>query len=140
MPLYAEELLRLSTALPAYVPLSYVDGAAEKHSRLCGATITAHVQMQGRAVAAAALEVDACALGRASAAALLGGIAGASRDDVLTARAQLAQLLAGEDVEFSTRFAKAAVLRDARAYPQRHASVLLAWDAVLAALERAMAA
>jgi NifU-like protein involved in Fe-S cluster formation len=83
------------------------------------------------------MEVKACALGQASAS-LLGRVAvGLTRDEVAAGREALRAMLKDGAEPPAPPFDGLEVLRPARDYRNRHASILLAWDAVLGAIDAA---
>ena len=90
-------------------------------------------------VSDAALRVQACALGQASAAILKERIVGATLDEIKTARDGLTALLKEGAALPKGRFEKLALLSGVAKYPARHTSTLLAFDAAVAAFETAVA-
>lgn len=138
--LYSGQLLALAAQIPHLGRLPAPQGSASRRSPLCGSTITADVVLRDGRVAEFAQEVRACALGQASAA-VLGAVApGRSRAELVAARAALAAMLAENGPPPDAPFDGYAVLVAARDYRNRHASILLALDALIAAMEAAGAA
>ena len=84
-------------------------------------------------------DVKACALGQASAAVLGAVVIGLSRDEIAAGREALRAMLKDGAEPPAPPFDGLAVLAPARDYKNRHASILLAWDATLAAFEAAEA-
>ncbi|MFV4649053.1 iron-sulfur cluster assembly scaffold protein, partial [Mycobacterium tuberculosis] len=82
-------------------------------------------------------DVKACALGQASAAILGQHVVGASVAELQLARDALSAMLKADGPAPQGRFADLAVLEPVKAYPARHASTLLAFEAVLAAAREA---
>ncbi len=93
--------------------------------------------MDGDRVGDFAQEVRACALGQASAAVLGQAVLGRSVTELRTARDGLAAMLSEGAPAPDGPFAALETLAPAREFPNRHASILLAWDAVLGAIEAA---
>ena len=83
--------------------------------------------------------MHACALGQASAAIFGAAVIGRTRDEVAALRDALAAMLTGGPVP-AAPFGEYEVLQAARDYPNRHASILLAPEATLAALDAAASA
>ena len=137
--LYTPEILALATAIPHIGALEEADGEAVAHSRLCGSRVAAQVRLDatGR-VAAFAQRVSACALGQASAAIVGERIIGATLIDLEEGRAALRRMLEEEMLPEGV-WRELAVLRRVRAVPQRHAAVLLPFDAAVAAVKDALA-
>ena len=137
--LYSSKLLTLSANLPHVGRLEDAEGSSTRHARLCGSVVTVDVALdKDGTVGRFAQDVKACALGQASAGVLGQGVLGASRDEVATARDGLRALLAGEDVTFAERFCDLAVFSAVRDYKARHASVMLAFEATVEAMDKAL--
>ncbi|MEE9347899.1 MAG: iron-sulfur cluster assembly scaffold protein [Robiginitomaculum sp.] len=132
--LYNDDILTLAASL-RNGRLERPCGAARKTAKLCGSEIEIDVAMQGKLVSQCAMRVKACALGQASAAILYKNIIGASLDDICAGQEALrAMLKDGADYP-SGRFGALQVLKGAGKYPARHASILLAFDAAIAAIK-----
>lgn len=137
MKLYSQRILALAAEIPRIGRLEDPDGSAMKRSPLCGSTVTVDVRMDADRVADFAQDVKACALGQSSASVLGSQVIGRTRDQIQTARDQLhAMLKAGGPVP-DAPFDGLEALVPARDYKNRHASILLAWDATLAAIDQA---
>ena len=135
MALYSRRILALASDIPHLGRLPAPTGSANRRSPQCGSTVTAEVVVEGGRVADFAQEVRACALGQASAA-LLGQVAiGRTAPELSAARDALAAMLTDGAAVPPAPFDGLEVLTPARAFPNRHASILLAWDAVLGAIE-----
>ncbi len=139
--LYSEKLLTLSSNIAHLGRLETPQGSATKHARLCGSVVTVDVALDENGfIGDFAQDVKACALGQASAAVLGSQALGASLDEARAARDNLRALLAGEAATFPGRFADLAIFEAVQDYKARHASVLLAFEAVVEAMESARAA
>ncbi|MDO5648018.1 iron-sulfur cluster assembly scaffold protein [Paracoccus sp. (in: a-proteobacteria)] len=137
MQLYSRRILALTTAIPHQGRLDPCDGHAMRRSPQCGSSVTVTLRMNGNRIADFAQEVRACALGQASAAVLGRAVLGCTRDDIATARDQLVAMLTSDAAAPAAPFDAAEALLPARDYPNRHPSILLAWDATLAAIDQA---
>lgn len=138
--LYSERILALAADIPHLGRLPAPQGTARKRSPLCGSVVTVDVVLQDGRVAAFAQDVKACALGQA-AAAILGAVApGRSRAEVEAARAALRAMLKEGAPPPAAPFDGFEVLVPAREYKNRHASILLAMDALAEAMAQAEAA
>lgn len=141
---YNARILELAGAVPASATLDAADGTATKHSKLCGSTVRVDVAVDGDTITDLAMQVKACALGQAAASVIAAHGVGATRSEVIEARDALRAMLKGEDVRPEGRFADLAFLEPVKDYRARHASTLLATEAlaeaVNAATERAAAA
>ncbi len=134
--LYSREILRRTTQLRHVGRLTAPQASADKVAKLCGSTIHVELSMDGDTVSDFAQEVQACALGQASAAILSQSIVGAEASDVFAARDGLRGLLKGESADFPERFKDFAILASVKDYPARHASTLLALEATTEAIRQ----
>lgn len=138
--LYSERILALAADIPHLGRLPEPQGTARKRSPLCGSVVTVDVVLQDGRVAAFAQDVKACALGQAAAAILGAVAAGRSRAEVEAARAALRAMLKESAPPPAAPFDGFEVLVPAREYKNRHASILLAIDALAEAMAQAEAA
>lgn len=137
--LYSGRILELAASIPHQGRLSAPMGTAKRRSPLCGSTITVDVTVQDGRVTEFAQDVKACALGQASASILGRVVLGRSRGEVEAARDALrAMLKEGGPVPLAP-FEGYEVLLPAREYKNRHASILLALEAVCEAMALAEA-
>lgn len=127
MALYSRRLLALAADIPHLGRLGAPTGSATRRSPQCGSTVTAHVVMRDGRVAEFAQEVRACALGQASAAVLGGAVLGRTAAELAAGRDALRAMLAGGAAPEG--FPAAEALTPARDFPNRHASIMLAWEA-----------
>ena len=137
MQLYSRRILALTTAIPHLGALPDFDGKAMRRSPQCGSSVTAYVAMDGDRIADFRQEVRACALGQASASVLGQAVIGRSRTEIAQTRDALKAMLTDGGTPPAEPFADLEALLPARDYPNRHASILLAWDATLQAMDAA---
>jgi NifU-like protein involved in Fe-S cluster formation len=137
--LYSRDILRLAAAIPHLGRLAQPQGSAERTSKLCGSRVAVDVVLdsEGR-IAALGQEVKACALGQASAALLAADAVGRNEGDLAEAHDALAAWLRGERGTPGT-WPGLAVFETARAFPARHAAILLPFEAAAAAAAAAAA-
>lgn len=137
--LYNATILRLATEIPHQARLAQAHASVEKRSPICGSRVTVDVALgpDGR-VAALGQEVRACALGQASAALMGAHAIGATPEALAQARDALTRFLAGER-EDPGEWPGLEIFGPARAYPARHPSIRLAFEAVAEAAEAARA-
>ena len=135
--LYSGRILTLAANIPHQGRLPAPDGSAKCRAPLCGSTITADVMVHDGRISGFAQELRACALGQASAA-ILGAVVLERRlPELQAARTALAAMLQDGAAPPAAPFDGYAVLIPAREYKNRHASILLALDAVIAAMQEA---
>jgi NifU-like protein involved in Fe-S cluster formation len=138
--LYSAKVLALAANMPRAGRLAHPQGTAEKVSKLCGSRVLVDVTLKDGRVADFAQEVKACALGQASAAVLGAHVIGATVEELVEARDALKAMLKAGGPPPVGRFADLKALEVVRDYPPRHASTLLAFEAVVEAAHRARTA
>jgi NifU-like protein involved in Fe-S cluster formation len=139
-PLYNRDILRLAAHIPHLGPIEAAGVRVERRSAVCGSRVAVAVRLDGAGrIAALGQEVSACALGQASAALMGAHATGRDAQELARARDALAAFFAGER-EDPGDWPGIAVLAVARAYPARHASILLPFEAVAEAAALAAAA
>lgn len=140
-PLYNADILRLAASIPFQERLAPPCGTAMRRSLICGSVVHADVELDADGhVVRFGQEVQACALGQASAAILGQSILGLTTADLGQAHQLLATWLAGEGRlpdRLEARFPQLHLFEAARAHPARHPSILLAFDAASAAASAA---
>ncbi|MEM7546149.1 MAG: iron-sulfur cluster assembly scaffold protein [Pseudomonadota bacterium] len=137
--LYSKRILALAADIPFTKPLADADASAKKRSPLCGSTITVSLSVEGDAISAFSQDVKACALGQASAAVLGQHIIGRTRAEIAAGRDALRAILKEGANPPEGLFSDLEVLAPAKDYKNRHASIMLAWDATLEAMDQATA-
>jgi len=133
--LYSKRILAMASDIPHVGRLEAPMGTARVRSPLCGSVVTADVDVDGGRVTRFAQDVKACALGQAAASVLGHNILGRTRAELTAARAALAEMLKSGGPPPEAPFADLAVLQAARDFTNRHASILLALDAAVAAID-----
>ena len=138
--LYSKRILALAADIPLTEPLAAPMATVKKRSPLCGSTVTVSITTKDGKIDGFSQDVKACALGQASAAVLGDVVVGLGQDDVASGRDALRAMLKDGAAAPTAPFDGLEVLSPAKDYKNRHASILLAWDATLAALTEAEAA
>ena len=133
--LYSRRILALAADIPHDGRLDAPMGTARVRAPLCGSVVTVDLDMKDNRISRFAQDVKACALGQAAAAVVGAHVLGRTRDDIARARNELVSLLKSDGPDPSPPFADLSVLRAARDFTNRHASILLALDATLAAID-----
>lgn len=132
--LYSARILALAAEIPHHGRLATPQATARRRSPLCGSTVTADVVVTDGRVADFAQDVKACALGQASAAILGGAVIGRTLPELQAARDALAAMLKEDGEVPAAPFDGYEALLPARDYRNRHASILLALEAVCEAV------
>jgi NifU-like protein involved in Fe-S cluster formation len=138
--LYSKRILALAANMPHAERLEAPQASAMKRSPLCGSTVTVDLDYDDGRVTRYGQDVKACALGQASSAVLGGAVVGRTRDEIVRGRDQLRAMLKEDGPVPDAPFDALQVLEPARDYKNRHASILLAWEAALAAIDEIEAA
>lgn len=139
LELYSGRILALASSIPNAGRLPAPDGAARKRAPLCGSTIGAEVTLRDGRLADYAQDVRACALGQAAASVVGSAAPGRTLHEVRAAREALRAMLQDGAEPPPTPFDGLAALVPARDHANRHASILLSLDALIAAMEAAEA-
>lgn len=135
--LYAAPILALAADIPLAGHLNGAAWRAKKRSPLCGSSVAVELDLADGKVCAFAQDVKACALGQASAAVLGRAVLGCDRATIAAGRDALEAMLTAGGPMPPAPFEGLEALRPAAAFPNRHPSILLAWEATLAAIDEA---
>lgn len=135
---YSNAVLQLAADIPHLGRLDAPDASVRRVSRICGSTLTLDLKLDadGR-IAELGLEVEACALGQASASVFARGAIGADATQIIAGRDGLKAMLREGAPAPAGRFAALEALAPAREYRQRHGSILLAFEAGVEAMAAA---
>ncbi len=135
MKLYSQRILALASAIPHQERLDSPDATITKRSPLCGSTVTVDLDIADGRIVRFGQDVKACALGQASAAVFGEQAVGLSLEEARAGRDALRAMLREDGPVPDAPFDGYAALEPARAYRNRHASILLVPDATVAAFE-----
>ena len=133
--LYSGRILALAAEIPNLGRLEQPAVTVKKRSLLCGSMVTVDLIVDDEKITKFGQDVKACALGQAAASVVGGAIIGASFSQVKQAHEDLEKLLKEDGPEPLTPFEELEILRPAKDYKNRHASIMLALDAVVEAIE-----
>lgn len=134
--LYSERILDLAGNAPVRPRLSQPSASARKVSRICGSVIEVDVDVREGRIVGFGQDVSACALGQTSAAIVAREIDGTTVSEFLDVRRAMQAMLKANGPPPGGRWADLRYLEPVRDYPARHASTLLVFEAVAAALEK----
>ncbi|HHS82473.1 MAG TPA: iron-sulfur cluster assembly scaffold protein [Devosia sp.] len=133
--IYSQEILELAAALRSGERLEAPDATVRRTARICGSVVEVDVCVKGDVVTGFGQEVNACALGQASASILAANVLGAGVAEIRTVRDQVAAMLTEGAPPPEGRWADYRFLLPVRDYPARHGSTLLALNATVECLE-----
>jgi NifU-like protein involved in Fe-S cluster formation len=137
--LYHNRVLELAADIPHVGRLEKPQGTSLKVSRVCGSTVEVDVKLdaEGR-IAEIAVEPKACALGQAATSILTRHAIGSSLAEIEAARDALRAMLKEGAEPPDGEFWELRHLQPVREYPPRHTSTMLAFDAVVEAMRKAL--
>ena len=136
---YNARILELAGNIPRLGRLPAADASATAHSKLCGSTVTVDIKMEGDTVTDFSHVVKACALGQASSSIMARNVIGARADELRALRETVRRMLKENGAPPAGKWAEIAVLEPVREYKARHASTMLTFDAVTAAIDEIQA-
>ncbi|MAI57522.1 MAG: iron-sulfur cluster assembly scaffold protein [Rhodobacteraceae bacterium] len=135
--LYSDRILKLATELASPSRLKKPDASVKKRSPLCGSAVTVELKVQDGLISEFSQDVKACALGQASAS-VLGKVAiDCTLDDIQSAHDSLEDMLKNGGKAPSFPFEEMEILRPAKDFKNRHASIMLSLEAALEAMKQA---
>lgn len=138
--LYNKKILAAAAAIPFLERLDSPDATARAHSKLCGSIVEVDVRLDDGRVAAFGQSVKACALGQASASLLGQSVMGRDVAELRQGRDALRAMLKDGAPPPGGLWADLAILEPVRDFKARHASTMLAFEATVEAVEKALAA
>lgn len=136
--IYSKDILRLAADLPHAGRLELPHGTGERTAKLCGSRAIVDVRIgRGTVVEHFAQEVKACALGQAAASIVGARAVGTDLTEARAARDALRDMLKAGGAGPTGRFEGLRVLKPVADYPARHASTMVAIEALCDAIEQA---
>jgi NifU-like protein involved in Fe-S cluster formation len=135
--LYSEKILDLAANAPNPGRLYAPDGTARKVAKVCGSLIEVDVTVQNGVITGYGHKVSACALGQTSAAIVARAVIGTPVAEFRALSDRMAAMLKTKGAVPDGKWADLAYLEPVRDFPHRHASTMLVFEAVLAAIENA---
>ena len=134
MKLYSARILALAADMPRTDRLESPSATAKRRAPLCGSTVTVDLTLHDGVIVDYGQDVKACAFGQAAASVVGGAIVGLTPSQVETGRDQMLAMLKDGGPPPVAPFDGLEVLTPAKDYKNRHASIMLAFDATLDAL------
>ena len=134
--LYSGKILKMAAEPIHRERISKPDASVTKRSPLCGSAITVDINVESGIITHYGQEVRACALGQASSTIIGKAIVGRSLTEVQRAYEELSEMLKNDGPTPSKPFDDLYMLQPASEYKNRHASILLAIEATLAAFQQ----
>jgi len=135
--LYSEPILDAAAGIPPARRLDAPDASAKKVSRVCGSEVEVDMKIDDGVVVDFGMSARACALGQAAASLVAQSVVGARAEELLTLRDEMRAMLKDDGAPpHGERWRALSALKPIRDYPQRHASTLLIFNAVVDCLEQ----
>ena len=134
--LYSDKILDIAANALQPGRLARPDASARKVSRVCGSVIEVDIEVRDGVIVGYGQEVSACALGQTSAAIVAREIVGTRAEDFLALAVMMREMLKAEGAAPGGKWSDLGYLEAVREFPARHASTLLVFDAVCAAIEK----
>ncbi|HGG63524.1 MAG TPA: iron-sulfur cluster assembly scaffold protein [Rhodobacteraceae bacterium] len=135
--LYSGQILALAADIPLTDRLDNPQATVKRRAPLCGSTVTVDIVLEDGKIAQFGQDVKACALGQAAASVVASQIIGRTATEITKARNQLSAMLRDGGPAPDAPFDGLKVLEPAREFKNRHASILLALEATVEAIETA---
>jgi NifU-like protein involved in Fe-S cluster formation len=135
--LYSERILALAADIPHLQRLEAPDATVKRRAPLCGSTVTVDIKLEDGKIAGYGQDVKACALGQAAASVVGANVIGCTRPEIEAARDALLAMLKSGGPTPPAPFEGLEVLRPARDYKNRHASIMLTLEAISEAFDAA---
>ena len=135
--LYSAQILALAADIPHLDRLADPDASVKRRAPLCGSTVTVDIKLVDGVISQYGQDVKACALGQAAASVVGAHVIGCSKQQIESARDALREMLKNDGPTPPAPFEGLEVLRPAREYKNRHASILLTLEATAEAMEQA---
>jgi len=135
--LYSQKILEIAANIPSAPRLACPHGTARKVSRVCGSAIEVDLMVENGIVTQFGQVVSACAMGQTSAAIMASHVVGSSASELRALAQAMHAMLKAEGDAPQGKWQDLQYLMPVRDYRHRHASTLLVFDAVVAALDQA---
>ena len=132
-PLYTREILAAAMRLADFSTNNQLSVQNEMRSKTCGSVVNVTIALNGHLISDFGISAQACALGQASAAILAQHIKGRTLADIKIAEKRLSDYLYGRRDDAGD-WPDIDMLKPAKDYPARRDSVLLPWQATIAAI------
>lgn len=134
--IYNRRILELAADIPRLGRLPAPHGTARAYAKLCGSSVVVDLNVENGVVVDFAHEVQACALGQAASSLMARLVVGSTPQELREVRMVMQQMLKAMGSPPRGKWAECVILEPVRAFKERHASTLLPFDAVVAALDQ----
>ena len=136
MDIYTKRVIELASFTPFSERLQNPSITLTKRTPVCGSSITVDMRVSDGKISNFGQKVNACALGQASATIVTQNIIGKTDTEMRTLHNTVKKMLTSEGPIPSMPFQDFEALTPARAYKNRHASILLILDTIIEGFDR----
>lgn len=135
--IYSTKILEVVAAMPQLGCFEGADGSASKSSKLCGSKIEVCLNVEDGKISKYGQTVEACLLGQAAASVMAQNAIGLTKEDVVSIRDDMLAMLKEDAPAPNGIWADLEVLYSVKDYKPRHTSMMLVFEATIAALDEA---
>lgn len=135
--IYSTKILEVVAAMPQLGCFEGADGSAGKSSKLCGSKIEVCLNVEDGKISKYGQTVEACLLGQAAASVMAQNAIGLTKEDVVSIRDDMLAMLKEDAPAPNGIWADLEVLYPVKDYKPRHTSMMLVFEATIAALDEA---
>ena len=136
--IYSTKILEVVASMPERGCFEGADGTATKNSKLCGSKIKVCLNVEAGKITKYGQAVEACLLGQSAAAVMAKNAIGLTKADVEEVRDKMLAMLKEEGEAPDGIWTELEVLYPVKDYKPRHTSMMLVFEATLAAFEDAI--
>ena len=134
--LYSKKILEFAGNIPFTQTIENFSATATRRSPMCGSNLQVWIEVAEDVVINFGHDVKTCALGQASSSIIASEIIGLDYDQIIKGRDQLYSMLVENGPIPESPFEKLEVLLPAVSYKNRHASIMLSFEAIIDAFSK----
>lgn len=135
--IYSTKILEVVAAMPQLGCFEGANGSASKSSKLCGSKIEVCLNVEDGKISKYGQTVEACLLGQAAASVMAQNAIGLTKEDVVSIRDDMLAMLKEDGPAPNGIWGDLEVLYPVKDYKPRHTSMMLVFEATIAALDEA---
>lgn len=135
--IYSTKILEVVAAMPQLGCFEGANGSASKSSKLCGSKIEVCLNVEDGKISKYGQTVEACLLGQAAASVMAQNAIGLTKEEVVSIRDDMLAMLKEDGPPPNGIWADLEVLYPVKDYKPRHTSMMLVFEATIAALDEA---
>ena len=134
--IYSLKIMEIAAKAPVAGQLKNPDAQVKRVSRVCGSSVEVSVKVREGIVREYGQETNCCVLGQASASVLAANIVGSAVEEIYALRDQMEAMLKQGGEPPGGKWDELKHLQPVREYGARHASTMLAFNAVVECFEQ----